>query len=98
VSLNTKEEFIELMKIFIKKTPKLRYLLSKIGPDKPLTPILSDLNHTMLRELRLLEVRTLDEMTIERILKFILAKENEIFKVLALFIKIIHKIDDGGRI
>ncbi|MBD3352124.1 MAG: hypothetical protein GF364_11610 [Candidatus Lokiarchaeota archaeon] len=69
-------------------------ILHKLAADDPISPILAELNKQLFKELKKGKPEDLKIRTIEETLSLILSKENEIFKVLELFVKIFHKIDD----
>ncbi|MHA1727591.1 MAG: V-type ATPase subunit [Promethearchaeota archaeon] len=90
------EEYFQKMTNFLKRNIFLKSLVKKLTLKDPISPILSELNHNLFRDIKSVKTEDidLDAITIEKILTFVFNKENEIFRVLSLFIKILHEIKD----
>jgi vacuolar-type H+-ATPase subunit C/Vma6 len=80
-------EFIQSKKIFKKQYDKL-----KDDSDSDLiTHIFSILNKRIFEKLVVMDISNIDTLTIKWVLSFIFRKENEIYRVLGLFVKLKYK-------
>lgn len=93
-AVTEREEFFHVISGFARKNSTLRLIGKKLTIENPIIPILSALNQTLLSSLDLTGTDNFEALTVDQILALIFNKENEIYKVLSLFIKIIHKINE----
>ncbi|MCP4761676.1 MAG: V-type ATPase subunit [archaeon] len=95
----TEEKYLKLIKktpfmgILFKNQKYLKSIQNSITVDNPISYILSELDQNIFRMLEKESINNLRVRNIENILTLIFGKELEIFKVLALFVKIFHKIE-----
>ncbi|MBN2155426.1 MAG: V-type ATPase subunit [Candidatus Lokiarchaeota archaeon] len=96
ITSDTRADFISKLKNvinrndFFRKTQLQKYTID----SELLTHILSVLNKNIFQKLEESDIADIDALTIKRVLSFIFNKENEIYRVLGLFVKAIYKMKD----
>lgn len=87
-------EHLERSKLKIRKqSPAINKIKEKMTDNDPITPILSYLDRKVFHTYEEGSTKNFDEKAIKSSLDLILRKEKEIYKVLALFVKIYHKLE-----
>lgn len=92
VAAKTIKDFYEIVSEVVKTKPILHSALKNLSPENPIKPILSIFNKRVFQIVPVRAGMDLETRTIEKVLMFIFNKENEIFKVLALFVKLLYEI------
>jgi vacuolar-type H+-ATPase subunit C/Vma6 len=96
VSYDNIAGFINHLRGFIQSHPRLKREDSlKKGSDSDLiTHLLSVLNKNIFKKLTESNIADIDSLTIKRVLSFIFNKENEIYRVLGLFVKVNYNLKE----
>ncbi|MHA1871351.1 MAG: V-type ATPase subunit [Promethearchaeota archaeon] len=94
INAKTLKEFKEIILEFCDKKLELRGLRDRITEKDAISPIISILN----RQIRSISPGhqlelSIRSMAVNRILNYVFNKEVELFKVLSLFVKILHRIE-----
>ncbi|TFG20020.1 MAG: hypothetical protein EU530_04565 [Promethearchaeota archaeon] len=89
-------DFIKQLKVFIQNHDSFKKIdVLKKGSDSDLiTHFLSILNKSISHKLTESNIADIDSSTIKRVLSFIFNKENEIYRVLGLFVKAKYNLKD----
>jgi len=90
------KDFITQLRDFIKNNGQFKKIeiLNKGSDSDLVTHLLSILNKSIFQKLTISDVADIDSMTIKRVLSFIFNKENEIYRVLGLFVKVTYKLKE----
>ncbi len=96
VASNSVSEFISQLRVFIRNHKDLKKIEElKRGTDSDLiTHLLSLLNKNIFQKLTESNIADIDSLTIKRVISFIFNKENEIYRVLGLFVKATYNMKD----